>query len=177
VFGEIAVGAVDVGLVLKAIEPIWTTKPETAVRVRGRVEAILDWATARGYRTGDNPARWKGHLDKLLPSRRKVRRVKHHAALPYAELATFMAMLREREGVSARALEFLILTAARTGEAIGARWSEIDLAKAVWTIPQERMKGGREHRVPLSGAAVAALNCLAARGRVRVSGRPCRQAA
>jgi integrase len=164
VFGEIAVGAIDVGLVLKAIEPIWTTKPETAVRVRGRVEAILDWATARGYRHGDNPARWKGHLDKLLPARGKVRHVKHHAALPYGELAAFMAMLREREGVSARALEFVILTAARTSEAIGARWSEIDLTNRVWTIPLDRMKGGREHRVPLSAAAIRLIEGLPRHG-------------
>jgi integrase len=160
VFGEVAVGAIDVGLVLKAVEPIWTTKPETAGRVRGRIEVILDWATARGYRTGDNPARWKGHLDKLLPARSKIQRVKHHAALPYGEVPSFVALLREREGLSARALEFLILTAARTSEAIGARWSEIDLANQVWIIPPDRMKGGREHRVPLSDRAVEILEGL-----------------
>ena len=160
VFGDVAVGAIDVGLVTKALEPIWTTKPETAGRVRGRMEAILDWATVRGYRTGDNPARWKGHLDKLLPARGKVRRVKHHAALPYPEVPAFVPLLREREGLSARALEFVILTAARTSEAIGARWSEIDLANKVWTIPRDRMKGGREHRVPLSDRAIEIIASL-----------------
>ena len=120
-FGDLAVQAVDVGLVLKAIEPIWTAKPETASRVRGRIESILDWATARGYRDGENPARWRGHLENLLPARAKVRRIEHHAALPYAEIGEFMAELRAQEGVSAGALEFAILTAARTGEVIGAR--------------------------------------------------------
>jgi integrase len=136
--------------VLKVLEPIWTAKPETAGRVRGRVESILDWAKARGYRTGENPARWKGHLDQLLPARSKVRKVEHHAALPYAELPDFMVALREQEGVGARALEFTILTAARTGEAIGALWDEIDLPGKLWTVPASRMKAGKEHRVPLS---------------------------
>lgn len=156
-FGALPVQAVDVGLVLKAIEPIWATKPETASRVRGRIESILDWATARGYRTGENPARWRGHLENLLPSRSKVRRVEHHAALPYPEIAAFVAELRAQEGIAARALEFAILTAARTGEVIGARWGEIETAERLWTIPAERMKGGREHRVPLSDAAVGIL--------------------
>ena len=162
VFGNLAVQAVDVGLVLKAIEPIWTTKPETASRVRGRIESILDWATARGYREGENPARWRGHLDNLLPARAKVRPVEHHAALPYAEIAAFMAELRAQEGVSARALEFAILTAARTGEVIGARWDEINLAERLWTIPANRMKGGREHRVPLATAAATIIEKMAA---------------
>ena len=120
--------AVDTGLVMKAVEPIWTVKPETAGRVRGRIEAVLDWATVRGYREGENPARWKGHLENLLPARSKVARVEHHAALPYAELPGFMAELREREGVAACALEFAILTAGRTGEVLGARW-----LKSTWT--------------------------------------------
>jgi len=141
IFGSLPVQAVDVGLVTKAIEPIWSTKPETASRVRGRIESVLDWATVRGYRQGENPARWRGHLEKLLPARRKVAAVEHHAALPYAELATFMADLRQREGTAARALEFAILTAARTGEVLGARWSEIDLEARLWTVPAGRMKG------------------------------------
>jgi integrase len=130
--------------------------------VRGRVEAILDWAKARGYREGENPARWRGHLDKLLPAQSKVRKVEHHAALPYAELADFMSGLRAQEGVAARALEFAILTAARTGETIGATWSEINLVEKVWTIPKERMKAGKEHRVPLSARALAILRDMQA---------------
>jgi integrase len=158
VFGSLPVGAVDVAMVMKVLEPIWTTKPETAVRVRGRIEAVLDWAKARGFRDGDNPARWRGHLSNLLPRRSKVRAVKHYAALPYAEIGAFMSDLRSREGVAATALEFLILTSARTSEVIGARWSEIDWTARMWTIPASRMKGAREHRVPLSGAALAALD-------------------
>jgi integrase len=154
VFGKLPVQLVDVGLVMKAIEPLWTTKPETAGRVRGRVERILDWAKVRGYRDGDNPARWRGHLDHLLPARVKVSRVKHHAALPYSELPTFMMQLESRDAMAARALELAILTATRTGEVIGARWTEVDLEGRVWTISADRMKGSREHRVPLSDAAV-----------------------
>ena len=150
VMGGLSVQAIDNVLVLKVLEPIWTTKPETAGRVRGRIESILDWAKVRGYRVGENPARWRGHLDKLLPARGKVRRVEHHAALPYAELPGFLVALREQDGISARALEFTILTAARTGETIGARWNEINLLEKTWTIPAARMKAGREHRVPLS---------------------------
>jgi integrase len=160
-FGALAIAAIDTGLVLKAIEPIWATKPETAGRVRGRIEAILDWAKARGYRDGENPARWRGHLDHLLPSRSKVRRVEHHAALAYREIGAFMAELRVQDGVAARALEFAILTAGRTGEVIGARWDEINTVERLWTIPAERMKGGREHRVPLSDAAMAIIEQLA----------------
>jgi len=157
VFGDLPVQAVDVGLVMKVLEPIWTVKPETAGRVRGRIESVLDWATARGYRQGENPARWRGHLENLLPKRSKVRRVEHHAALPYAEISTFMAELRRQEGVGARALAFAILTAARTGEGIGVRWSEICLAERLWTIPAPRMKAGKEHRVPLSDRAIEIL--------------------
>jgi integrase len=160
-FGALAVQAIDVGLVMKAIEPIWTVKPETAGRVRGRIESILDWATTRGYRTGANPARWRGHLENLLPKKSKVRRVEHHAALPYPEIGAFMAELRQQEGVAGRALEFAILTAARTGEVIGARWDEINIAERQWTIPDERMKAGKEHRVPLSDAALAIVDKLA----------------
>jgi integrase len=154
VFGAVPVQAVDVGLVMKALEPIWTQKPETASRIRGRIESVLDWATARGYRQGENPARWRGHLENLLPKKSKVRRVEHHAALPYEEISSFMAELRGQESIAARALEFAILTAARTGEAIGARWGEIDLAERLWAVPGERMKAGREHRVPLSDRAL-----------------------
>jgi integrase len=157
VFGKLPASSIDTGLVLKALEPIWTAKPETAGRVRGRIEAVLDWTIARGYRTGENPARWRGHLDKLLPARSKVRKVKHHSALPYTELPGFLASLREQQGAAARALEFTILTAARTNETIGARWSEVHSSSKVWTVPAERMKAAREHRVPLSGAAVAIL--------------------
>lgn len=162
VFGELPVAAVDVGLVMKALDPIWAEKPETAGRVRGRIESVLDWATARGYRQGDNPARWRGHLENLLPKKTKVRRVEHHAALPYADLGDFMVELRGQEGVAARALEFAILTAARTGEVIGARWGEINTAERLWTIPPGRMKAGKEHRVPLSDAAIAVVEKMAA---------------
>jgi integrase len=158
--GHLAVADVDTGLVLKCIEPIWRDKTETASRVRGRVESILDWATVRKYRTGDNPARWLGHLEHVLPSKGKLAKVNHHAALPYAELPDFIRRLREREGMAARALELAILTAARTGEIIGARWDEIDLDDKVWTIPAGRMKGGREHKVPLSERAIQLLRAL-----------------
>ena len=157
VIGALSVQAIDTALVLKVLEPIWTTKPETAGRVRGRIESILDWAKARGYRAGENPARWRGHLDKLLPARSKVQRVEHHAALPYAELPSFLVRLREQEGIAACALEFAILTAARTGSVIGAQWSEMDLLDKTWTLPAARMKSGREHRVPLSAHALAIL--------------------
>jgi len=157
VFGSLPVQAVNVGLVMKAIEPIWVQKPETAGRVRGRIESVLDWATARGYREGENPARWRGHLENRLPKKSKVRRVEHHAALPYADIAAFIAELRQQEGVAARALEFAILTAARTGEVIGAKWDEIDLSERLWVVPAERMKAGKEHRVPLSDATLAIL--------------------
>jgi integrase len=156
VFGKMPVQAIDVALVMKVLEPIWSTKPETASRVRGRIESVLDWARARGYRTGENPARWRGHLDDLLPRPSKVRRVQHHAALPYSKVGAFMAKLREQKGGAARALEFIILTAARSGEGRGAKWSEID--GAIWTVPPERMKREREHRVPLSRAALAILS-------------------
>jgi len=160
IFGALPVQAIDTTLVMKAVEPIWNEKPETASRVRGRIEAILDWATARGFRAGENPARWRGHLDKLLPKKTKVRRIEHHAALPYREIAAFVAELRSQEGIAARALEFAILTAARTGEVIGALWGELDLADRLWTIPAERMKADKEHRVPLSDAAIAILEDL-----------------
>ena len=162
--GALPVQSIDTALVVKVIEPLWATKPETASRLRGRIEAVLDWAKARDFRAGENPARWRGHLDKLLPARSKVRRVEHHPALPYSELPAFMADLRRRDGISARALEFLVLTAARTGEVIGARWSEVNLADATWTVPATRMKAGREHRVPLSPRALAILEDMPTSG-------------
>lgn len=157
VLGDLAVQAIDVGLIVRVLEPLWTAKPETASELRGRIESVLDWAKVRGYRTGENPARWRGYLDHLLPARSAVARVKHHAALPYGEIGAFMAALRKQEGVAASALAFAILCAARTSEALNASWDEIDLAKKVWTIAGARMKGGREHRVPLSDAALAIL--------------------
>jgi integrase len=153
-----AVAAIDTGAVMRVLEPLWTKKTETASRLRGRIEAILDYAAARGWRAGENPARWRGHLQKLLPARSKVQRVQHHAALPWRQMGVFMAGLREQDGVAARALEFAILTAARTGEVIGTRWSEID--GDVWTVPGERMKAGREHRVPLPPAALDVLRAM-----------------
>ena len=156
-FGRVPVRKIDVALVMKVLEPIWNAKTETASRVRGRIEVVLDWAKVRGFRSGENPARWRGHLDHLLPARSKVRKVKHHAALPYVEIGAFMRELREMNGNGAAALEFLILTAARTGEIIGARRSEINVGARVWVVPAERMKGGREHRVPLSSPAIAVL--------------------
>ena len=160
-FGDLSVAEVRTEHVLAALEPIWRIKPETATRVRGRVESILDYATARDWRTGENPARWRGHLANLLPARGKVAPVEHHAALPWAEIGAFLPALKAQAGVSARALQFLILTTARSGEVLGARWGEIDLAAKVWTVPATRMKAGREHRVPLSEAALAVLTDMA----------------
>lgn len=157
VFGKAPVQTIDVGMVMQVIEPIWSTKSETANRLRGRIERILDWAKVRGYREGENPARWRGHLEFQLPARGKVQKVTHHPALPYAEIPEFMVQLRIRDAVAARALEFAILTAARTGEVIGAKWAEIDLKNRIWTIPGDRMKSGREHRVPLNDGAVKVL--------------------
>ena len=148
-FGALPVQSVDTAMVMRALGDLWKTKTETASRVRGRVEVVLDWAKVRGYRDGENPARWRGHLDKLLPKRSKVKKVQHHPALPYAELPAFVHALQAQEGVAARALELLILTAARSGEVIGAKWQEFDLDGATWTVPAERMKAGRPHEVPL----------------------------
>lgn len=160
VFGATPVQNVDTALVLKALEPIWAAKPETASRVRGRVERVLDWAKARSYRNGENPARWRGHLDKLLPKLEKKKRVKHHPALPFRDIGSFMLKVRAEDGIAARALEFLILTTTRTIETIAARWIELDLEAAMWVIPPERMKAHNEHRVPLSAAAVKLLRSL-----------------
>jgi integrase len=160
VFGDLPVQAVDTALVIQALKPIWREKTETAIRTRGRIERILDWARASGFRTGENPARWRGHLDQLLPQPSKIAKVEHHAALPYAEVADFMRQLRDQGGAAARALEFTILTAARTGEAIGARWDEMDFAARVWNVPAARMKAGKPHRVPLSAGALDLLKGL-----------------
>jgi integrase len=146
--------------VLAILQPIWTTKSVTASRVRGRIEKVLDAAKAKGYRQGENPARWRGHLDHLLPKQSKLRRG-HHPALPYQDVAVFVGRLRESDSLAARALELCILTAARSGEILGMRWSEINLDERVWTLPPDRMKAGREHRVPLSERAVAILRQLA----------------
>lgn len=154
VFGALPVAAIDTVLVMKALQPIWADKPETASRLRARIEAVLDWARVSGFRAGDNPARWRGHLNKLLPPIQKRLRVKHHPALPYGEIGDFLADLRAQEGTAARALEFTILTACRTSEVTGATLDEIDFKKGTWTIPKARMKAGREHRVPLSPRAL-----------------------
>ena len=160
VFGERPVGDVDTNLVLKVLEPIWATKSETASRLRGRLESVLDWATVRGHRQGENPSRWKGHLDKILPAKSKVAKVEHHAALPFRAMPQFMRDLRERAGNAARALEFAILTAARTGEVIGAQWSEIDFEARTWIQPAGRTKTRKEHRVPLCDAAMSILEAM-----------------
>lgn len=154
VMGKLLVRDVSQEHVLNVLEPIWKSKNETASRLRGRIEAVLDWATVRKYRSGENPARWKGHLDKLLAAPNKVQRVVHFRALPIDMMAGFMADLRQREGTAARALEFAILCASRSGEVRGVTWSEIDLEARVWTIPSDRMKAGKEHRVPLSESAI-----------------------
>ena len=158
--GDLEVAAIDKALVLKCLKPIWPTVPETASRVRGRIEAVLNWASANGFRPeGENPARWKGHLSYVLAPRPRAR---HHSALPFAELPEFLTALRGLNVLSARALEFTILTAARTGEVIGTRWNEIDADSSVWTVPAGRMKSGREHRVPLSDQALRILRDLPA---------------
>jgi integrase len=153
--GKVPVDQITITDILAVLEPIWTKKTETASRLRQRLEYILNWATVSGYREGDNPARWKGHLDAVLPKPSKVRKVRHHPALPWRELPEFMARLRARNGLAARALEFIILTAARSGEVRLATRDEFDLKDRLWIVPAERMKAGREHRVPLSGDAVA----------------------
>jgi len=160
VIGALPVQQIDVALVMKTLQPIWRERTVTAARVRQRIEAVLDWATASGFRTGDNPARWKGHLENLLAHTDKIQKVKHLAAMPYSEVGAFITELRARPGLAARALEFTILTATRSNEALGARWSEIDFAAGVWTIPAERTKGQREHRVPLAPRALEILRGL-----------------
>jgi integrase len=161
---DLPVAAIDTALVLNVLRPIWKTKPETASRIRGRIERVLAWATVSEYRQGENPARWRGHLAEMLPAKTKIHSVKHHKALPYAEIPAFMQSLRERGSVSARALEFTILSATRTNESIGARWSEVDLNEKTWTIPGERMKSKRPHRVPLSDRSAAILKAIPREG-------------
>jgi integrase len=160
VFGGTPVDMIDTSLVCKALEPLWYSKVETASRIRGRIENVLDWAKVRGYRAGENPARWRGHLENLLPKRSKIKTVVHYRALPYALVPSFMGELRNIAGMTARCLEFVVLTAARSNEALTAKWSEVDLQAKTWTLPASKMKGGREHRVPLSPAAVALLEAL-----------------
>jgi integrase len=160
VLGNMPIDQVDTAAVLRALQPIWHAKPETANRIRGRVESILAAATATGLRAGPNPAQWRNHLDHLLPRPNKLRPPKHYQALPYKDVPAFVAELRARSSISARGLEFVILTATRKGEALAARWDEIDLTERTWTIPASRMKAGREHRVPLSVAALDILRPL-----------------
>lgn len=160
VIGALPVAAIDTALVVKVLEPIWTKKNETASRLRGRMESVLDWAKVRGYRTGENPARWRGHLDKILAAPAKVQRIEHHRALPFEEVGAFMADLATRAGTAAMAVRFGTLTAARSGEVRGATWDEFDMAAKVWTIPAERMKAEKEHRIPLSDAALAILQAV-----------------
>lgn len=157
VIGDLPVAQIETSHVLRILSPIWTTKTETATRIRGRLEKILDWAKVQGYRTGDNPAAWRGHLSEALPKPSKVADAGHHAALPWPEIGGFMESLRGMPGSAARALELIILCAARTGEVLDAKWSEVDLDAALWVIPRERMKGFREHRIPLSSAAISVL--------------------
>lgn len=155
--GTLPIGSIDTVLVLSVLEPIWTEIPATARRLRGRIEQVLDWAKARNMRTGENPARWRGHLENLLPKKSKLLKVKHHPSLPYSEIGNFMVTLRAQKCFSARALEFTILTASRTMEVLKAKWDEVDLDGRVWTVPAVRMKASREHRVPLSSQAIALL--------------------
>ena len=162
VFGSLPVADITTPLVLRVLEPIWTTKTETASRVRGRVEKILDWCKTQGYRTGDNPAAWRGHLENLLSAPQKTKKVEHHPALPWREIGAFMQALRTMPGAAALATEFIILTNCRTSEAIEARWAEIDMGEKRWTIPAARMKAAKEHTIPLSDAALAVLQRLKA---------------
>ena len=160
ILGALPVQAIDTGLIMKVLKPIWAEKTETATRLRQRIEAVLDWATVQGFRSGDNPARWRGHLDKLLPRASKVHKVSHFEAMPYAELPPFFGDLSKRNAISAKALTFTILTAARSGETRNANLGEIDFKRAVWTVPADRTKSSREHRVPLTKEALALLRGL-----------------
>lgn len=163
VMGDLPVADISIEHVMAVIEPIWKIKPETASRIRGRIETVLDAAKARGYRQGENPARWRGHIALMLPARTRLSRG-HHKAMPYAEIPAFIASLQSKDVMAALALEFTVLTAARSGETIGATWNEVDLKKAVWAIPAERMKAGKEHRIPLSSRAVEILEATKALG-------------
>ena len=165
IIGKRPVDTISIEDVLKVLQPIWIDKPETASRLRGRIEKVLGWATAMKFRSGDNPADWSGALGHLLPAISKVQTVVHHKAVPYDEVPALMAELRKNDSISAKALMFTILTVARTGESTGARWDEIDLDAKVWTVPADRMKSGREHRVPLSDAAIKLLKSIPREGR------------
>jgi integrase len=171
VIGALPVADVDTDLVVKVLSPIWGTRTETATRVRGRIESILDWATVSRFRQGDNPARWRGHLENLLANPNRIAPVRNHPALPWREVPAFMGLLAQCNGVAARAAEFAILTAARSGEVRGATWAEVDLEAKLWTIPAERMKAGKEHRVPLSTAATALLAAIPGREGLIFPGR------
>lgn len=160
--GSTLVRDLNLTQIMEVLDPIWRTKTETATRLRGRLECIIDWAIVRGYRTGSNPAKWKGCLDKMLPAPNKVAKTTHHKALPYQDAPSFMATLKTHDGIGARALEFAILTATRSGEVRGATWSELDLDNALWVIPADRMKASKEHRVPLSDKAMTILSSLKA---------------
>jgi len=170
VFGHLPVAEIDTGLVVKCLAPIWESKTETASRVRGRIQSVLGWATTSGYRTGENPARWKDHLENLLATISRSSRMKHHPSLPWLRMGAFMSALRERKGVSAQAVEFAVLTACRSGEVRGARWTEFDTVGKVWTIPAERMKAKREHEVPLSDATLALLESMPRDGEIVFAG-------
>lgn len=170
VVGALPVSLVDTALVLRVLKPIWNEKTETATRLRGRIEHILDWAKVQGYRSGENPAAWRGHLDKLLPAPRKVAKGGHHAALPWKDIGSFMVELRKAPGLAAMMVELIILTATRTSEAMQARWSEFDLTEKLWTIPAERMKSGREHSVPLSDSVLLLLKRIQAETLMREGG-------
>ena len=160
VIGDLAVDDIGTPHFIQVLEPIWKTKPETASRTRGRIERVLAWATVRGFRSGDNPARWRGHLQEMFPAVGKIAKVNHHEAMPYVEVSAFMSKLRECDHIAARALEFTILCAARTGETLGAMWDEIDPTTKTWTVPHSRMKNGKEHKVPLSNRALEILQGL-----------------
>ena len=175
VFGHLPVAEIDTGLVVKCLAPIWESKTETASRLRGRIESVLGWAATSGFRTGENPARWKDHLENLLATISKTSRTKHHPSLPWQHIGAFMAALRERDGISARAVEFAILTACRSGEVRGARWPEFNLETKVWTVPAERMKAKREHEVPLSDTALALLKSMPKNGDLVFAGTKAQQ--
>lgn len=160
VFGQLPVADIDTALIVKCLAPIWQTKTETASRLRGRIESVLGWATTSGYRTGENPARWRGHLENLLANIGKSSRTKNHPSLPWPRIGEFMVALTAREGVAAKAVQFAILTACRSGEVRGAQWIEIDFREKIWTIPAGRMKARREHQVPLSDAALSLLTSM-----------------
>jgi integrase len=160
ILGDLAIDDIGTPHIIKVLEPIWQKKPETASRTRGRIERILAWATVRGFRSGDNPARWRGHLQEMFPAVGKIAKVNHHEAMPYVDVPGFMSKLRERNHIAARALEFTILCAARRGETLGATWPEISLPDATWTVPAGRMKSGREHKVPLPNRALEILRAL-----------------